>query len=284
MDWEPNERDAWVVDAQRWIEQVNSVLQCKIDLDSAGEITRVHVVAGMEREPRHIVRDVESLLKARLDLEIFYKKIGVVQVLNDGQELTDFSEGGRKAVPAAAPHDASPGPAVVADAPEFSAASGPLPADPPAIDDSSLLQPAVLLTEDLAPRVVCSEVGVMAAEMRVRAEVLLRAGDLEARGVSEGPNHDDSDLRLVGQATLAAIHQLLVDPVLLDLHEIEIQQVGGHAIILTAVNLIEGRQGVVLFGTCLARPNRQQAVVYSILDALNRRLALFPLKCEEAGA
>ncbi|MCB1184406.1 hypothetical protein KDM41_13310, partial [bacterium] len=85
MEWEPNERDAWVADAQRWISQINGVLQCKIDLDDAGEITGVHVVAGMERDPRHIVRDVEGLLKARLAMDVYYKKIGVVQVLDNGQ-------------------------------------------------------------------------------------------------------------------------------------------------------------------------------------------------------
>ena len=84
MEWEPNERDAWAVDAQRWIEQIKGVLQCKIDLDSDGEVLGVHVVAGMDREPRHIVRDVESLLKARLDIDVYYKKIGVVQVLDNG--------------------------------------------------------------------------------------------------------------------------------------------------------------------------------------------------------
>ncbi len=62
MEWDPNERDAWVSDAQRWISSIKGVLQCKIDLDSEGEISGVHVVAGMDREPRHIVRDVESLL------------------------------------------------------------------------------------------------------------------------------------------------------------------------------------------------------------------------------
>ena len=80
MELEPNERDVWVADAQRWISQIRGVLQCKIDLDPAGEIAGVHVVAGTEREPRHIVRDVESLLKARLQMDVYYKKIGVVQI------------------------------------------------------------------------------------------------------------------------------------------------------------------------------------------------------------
>ena len=84
MDWEPTDRDAWVADAQRWICQINGVRECKIDLDESGEIAGVHVVAGMEREPRHIVRDVEGLLKARLGMDVYYKKIGVVQMVDEG--------------------------------------------------------------------------------------------------------------------------------------------------------------------------------------------------------
>jgi hypothetical protein len=83
LEWEPNERDAWVTDAQRWITQIKGVLQCKIDLDEQGEIAGVHVVAGLDRDPRHIVRDVESLLKARLQMDVYYKKIGVVQVVEN---------------------------------------------------------------------------------------------------------------------------------------------------------------------------------------------------------
>ena len=46
MEWEPNERDAWVTDAQRWITQIKGVLQCKIDLDEQGEIAGVHVAVS----------------------------------------------------------------------------------------------------------------------------------------------------------------------------------------------------------------------------------------------
>jgi len=72
----------WVQDAERWICRIDGVRQCKIDLDRHGEVAAIHVVADKSREPRHIVRDVESLLKARLDLNVYYKKIGVVQVLD----------------------------------------------------------------------------------------------------------------------------------------------------------------------------------------------------------
>ena len=291
MEWDPTERDAWVTDAQRWIAQINGVLQCKIDLDEAGGIAGVHVVAGMERDPRHIVRDVESLLKARLDLDVYYKKIGVVQVVDNGPRA-GTAEPDR---PAARAGHARPGPVVVPG-------SGvtfhpPRPSDDHA-DDVPLMPPpsaaasqpggragelpdpipAILVAEDLDTRIVCGGVGVMASEATLRAEVHLRAGSVEARGLREGPNHAESDIQLVAQAALAAVTELVADPVLLHLREVRLLEVGGKPIVLTAIDLVEGRQSTTLFGTCGTSHNRQQAVVHAVLDALNRRLALSGLK------
>ena len=295
MELDPNERDAWVSDAQRWICQIKGVLQCKIDIDTAGEITGVHVVAGMDREPRHVVRDVESLLKARLQMDVFYKKIGVVQVMDnssaDPAQAEILASGG--------PVAGIPGPSGVTFHPSGSAAAddsrdpvigpGPVAAEELHFGSGSLARygpsptlaapiPAVLVAEGLTSRVVCSGVSVMASDMIVRAEVQLRSGDFEAQGTREGPNHAGSDLQLVGRAALAALAELLVDPVLLHLNEIRIADLGGQSIVMTAVDLVEGRISDTLFGTCSTRHNLQQAVVHAVLDALNRRLSLYSLK------
>ncbi len=279
MDWEPNERDAWVEDAQRWISRINGVLQSKIDLDENGDVTGVHVVAGMHREPRHIVRDVESLLKARLDLEVYYKKIGVVQVLDNGAASTQ-SDAPDESSPTALPGlETAPPPSVETIEADPLRDDERVPASPavtPAPRDDA--QPAVLLTEEIPPRLVCNGVGTMASNESVRAEVLLQAGEVEARGTCEGPNAHASDLTLVARAALQAISELLEEPVLLHLNEVRQEQAGGRSLILVAVDLVEGRHTETLFGTCAAEHNRQQAVVYSVLDALNRRLRMYALK------
>jgi hypothetical protein len=292
LEWEPNERDAWVADAQRWICQIKGVLQCKIDLDPAGEISGVHVVAGMEREPRHIVRDVESLLKARLQMDIYYKKIGVVQVM-DNSESTSSTKG-LPTTPETS-DTGIPGPAGVSFHPPGTGgdqdtledlkyddqSEAPVRAQPsseniaiPPLDPV----PAVLVAEGLTPRITCGGVGVMASDMVVRAEVQLRAGEIEARGTREGPNHADSDIQLVARAALDALSELLSEPVLLHLKEVRIEPLGGQNVVMTAVDLVEGRISDTLFGSCSTRHNRQQAVVHSVLDSLNRRLSLYSLK------
>jgi len=257
LEWDPKERDAWVVDAERWLAQIKGVLQCKIDLDDAGEVVGVHVVAGMEREPRHVVRDVEGLLKARLGLDVYYKKIGVVQVVDNDHEVVAGTEPARPDAPA------------------------PVPLEPPAETPPADLPapvPAVLVAEDPAVRLRCVGVGVMSSDTLVRAEVQLLAGEVEARGVEEGSNHADSDVQLVARATLSALSELLTDPVLLHLHDVRLMSLAGHEIVLAAVDLVESRSTETLFGTCAAGHNRQQAIVHAVLDALNRRLALIALK------
>jgi hypothetical protein len=241
LEWEPKERDAWVKDAERWICQIQGVLQCKIDLDDEGEVTGVHVVTGMDRDPRHLVRDVEGLLKARLGLDVYYKKIGIVQVVDSEPE--DAENGGEPL---------GEGGAETVSFPSLAPTS------------------AVLLEEVATPRIQCNGVGVN-----------LQAGLVEARGVHEGPNHLDGDIAVVGQATVAAISQLVEDPILLNLSDIRLAEMAGQPVILAAVELVEGRRSERLYGTCSARHNRQQAVVYAILDALNRRLAMISLKSGE---
>jgi hypothetical protein len=281
LEWEPNERDTWVTDAERWIERIKGVRNCKIDLDSDGTVVGIHVVTGTDREPRHIVRDVEGLLKARLDMDVYYKKIGVVQVVgNDadrstGEELIDR--------PDAVPGDVTP---------RDTESTTEMPSAETSVDEASLedlaaelddlVTPAVLLAEELAPRLQCTGVGVMATDLVVRAEVELAAGGVEAQGVEEGANHAESDITLVARATVAAIRALLDEPVVIELSEVRLAYVGGQEVVVTAVELIEGRRAERLFGTCPTSHNRHQAVVYAVLDAVNRRLALMSLKLGEA--
>jgi hypothetical protein len=314
LEWEPNERDAWVSDAQRWINQIKSVLQCKIDLDEQGEIAGIHVVSGPERDPRHIVRDVESLLKARLQMDVYYKKIGVVQVVDNGHAE------GRGEAPL---RPTTPGPDAVSPrgvtflpprrepvaATERSVSARPAPPAVPPADQSpadhfrtdqlrtdqlrtdqlrtdqlrkeqplSIPLPAILVAEDAFPRLVCLGVSLMSSDRSVRAEVRLGSGDQEATGTTESANHADSDLDCIARATVDAVGRLLALPAVLHLREVRLDTIGGRNTVLVAVDLVESRRTETLLGACAASHNRQQSVVHAVLAALNRRLGLFALR------
>jgi hypothetical protein len=252
----------WVQDAERWINQIKGVLQCKVDIDTGGDISSVHVVARQGRDPRHIVRDVEGLLKARLGIAVFYKKIGVVQVVeppseNRAEVLPHLSE----SVPEPEePQEETPARADMMDA----------------------VTDAILLAEEMAPRVKCAGVSLKSTETTVCAEVDLVAAGVSARGTAEGPNRSASDIDLIAQATLSAVQFLLDEAVALNLCEVRVDPIGGQRVVLVAVEIVEGRRSERLFGTCPPQQNLHQAVVFAVLDALNRRLAMMAFKSGEA--
>ncbi|MHB8078052.1 MAG: hypothetical protein ACYDIE_02190 [Candidatus Krumholzibacteriia bacterium] len=263
MESHPNPRDAWVKDAERWICQIHGVRQCKVDLDGHGEVSGVHVVAGMEREARHVVRDVEGLLKARLGLSVFYKKIGVVQVVdNEQDEAIDEVE---------------------EEAEEEEEETGGVAAAIAGAQRPDLPLEAVLLEEAVPPRIQLGGVGLLATDRTVKAEVELRAGLLEARGQQEGVNTNGSDLVLVARAAVDAVRQLIIDPVTLTLADLQLTEVAGETVILAAVELTEGRRSERLYGTCSGLPSRSQGAVYAVLDALNRRVSLLSFRNADKG-
>lgn len=296
MEWEPNERDAWVADAQRWVTQIIGVKQCLINLNDQGEVEEVLVVAGTDKPPRRIVRDVETLLKARAQVDIDYKKISVTQLIDPQLDLEKTSVPPASAeapVPGVTFHDTkdlfrldSPGDEGGLPAP------GHIPGDSdpsesfaePTAKPLAEPVPAVVLAEQGAPRIVCNNVGLISSDMVVRAEVLLQAGEVEALGTVEGANHAGSDTILVARATVQALSELLNEPVLLHVREIRLENLGNQTVILAAIDLVEGRRSETLFGACSANHNRQQAVVHAVLDALNRRLGLYGFKSARSEA
>lgn len=281
VEWQSEDRDAWVADAEHWITQIKGVLQCKIDLAPDGEISGVHVVARSDREPRHIVRDVEGLLKARLGISVFYKKIGVVQVVEPETGTTREVVTATPESPAAAPAFAAP-PRPQGEEPAPGAdETGPAwrqeaarPAAPAAEKEDRDVHDAVVLAEELAPRLLCNGVGVMLTGNILRAEVDLQAAGLESSGVAEGPNRTGGDLPLVAAATLDAVENLVGEPLGLELTELRSERLGGGEVVLVAVEMVQGRSSELLFGACRPSPNVHQAVVYAVLDALNRRLEM----------
>jgi len=269
---EEHHDDDWVRDAERWICQIQGVRQCRIDLDDEGEVSGVHVVSHTSRDPRHIVRDVEGLLKARLNLDVYYKKIGVVQILD-----ADQPQPSKDAEPPA--HRAEPVPAAPAEA------SGPRPAPQPAAAPEgieTLPRPAVLVEDAPQARVECTRIALESRGAMLRAVVGLARGTAEANYEREGPNHPGMDAQLLAQAAVGALQDLLDEPVTLSLADLRIAEVAGEDLSVAAVDLVEGRRSERYYGCCSRRFNAREASVYAVLDALNRRLTLFNFKEEPA--
>ncbi len=286
---EPRNDDLeWVKDAERWICQIQGIRQCKIDIDESGKVAGIHVIATTAREPRHVVRDVESLLKARLDLDVYYKKIGVVQII-EPDEVVPAAVAPAPAVPASAVlasavlAPAVPATSVAATSVAHDTVKAPLVSEPvlppplriPEVPKPHVVaRPAVLVEEAAAPRVECAGVGVMTAGAALTATVELARGVAVARIQETGPNHPGTDQLLVSRAAVRALADLLDESATLSLADLRETEMAGERVTLVAVDLVEGRRSERFFGSCSQRHGPHQAAVYAVLDALNRRLDL----------
>lgn len=77
-----SEEKSWASYEQA-IKQIRSVLGARIKASAEGEIEEIHVLADSSRNPKQIVRDVESILITQFEVEIDHKKVSVVQVDDD---------------------------------------------------------------------------------------------------------------------------------------------------------------------------------------------------------
>jgi hypothetical protein len=62
------------------IGKVQGVISARIIVDEDGEIKEIHVVSDFSRSPKQVVRDIESVLIARYNLNVDHKKISIAQV------------------------------------------------------------------------------------------------------------------------------------------------------------------------------------------------------------
>lgn len=62
-------------------------------------VAEVHVVADTERSPKQLVRDVQSVAKATLDLDIDYRTVSVVQLEEPDEGAAVGSRGGLRRLP-----------------------------------------------------------------------------------------------------------------------------------------------------------------------------------------
>lgn len=63
--------------------QLPTVLKCAVTVNDWGAVEEIHVLTNLERNPKQIVRDVESALLAHWNLRVDHKCISVAQIVSD---------------------------------------------------------------------------------------------------------------------------------------------------------------------------------------------------------
>lgn len=75
---------------ENFINKINSVICSRIVL-VADEIEEIHVVSTMEKSPKQVSRDIQSILISKFDIGVDHKKISVAQVDDEATiAMADF--------------------------------------------------------------------------------------------------------------------------------------------------------------------------------------------------
>jgi len=73
------------------IRKIRGVMAARVVADGKGTVSEIHVLAGPERGPKQVVRDVESSLMAQFGVAVDHKRISVAQV--DSAEPVSWGNG-----------------------------------------------------------------------------------------------------------------------------------------------------------------------------------------------
>jgi hypothetical protein len=110
--------------------------------------------------------------------------------------------------------------------------------------------------------------------LQCTARVVLSRSDQVATGTAEGLVATSSVLRLVAQATIAALRHLEPAAVRADVETATIIRLGDRAVAVSTVVVVVPPYEEVISGSAVVRPSGEfDAVARSVLDATNRRLA-----------
>lgn len=71
-------------DMEKLINKLNGVILSKVNMDNRGEIAEVHILANLNRSPKQIVRDVQSLAATSFDVALEHRVVSVAQIADDG--------------------------------------------------------------------------------------------------------------------------------------------------------------------------------------------------------
>jgi hypothetical protein len=103
--------------------------------------------------------------------------------------------------------------------------------------------------------------------------VALGLGANQALGVAKGSSAQVVRGRLIGDATINALGQMLPGGPAMALAALDVTRLGGRTIAVSQVALVTGGQEQVFVGSALAEEDARMAAVRSVLDAINR---IFP--------
>ena len=121
-------------------------------------------------------------------------------------------------------------------------------------------------------RPVVKDVNESVDSSRITVSVELTWHDERMVGSATGPAAQSTKLRLVAEATLAALEQALDEDVAFGVSAADIKTVGSHPVAVAVIVLVLGGNERVLTGSAIGDGDPSRSMVRAVLDALNRHV------------
>jgi hypothetical protein len=217
------------------------------------DLVEIHVVSRSDRPAKHIVRDVQAVLRTDLGLAIDHRVVSVALARDAAAGEEPLLEPPAAAAPAASREPAA------------SRRAGARP--------GAHAVPERRAEESVDDRIRYENVNLIVHGPRTQAQVELRWKGLPRIGNASGFSARDDAQRLVAQATALAVQEFLADPVALHVRDVTFVDVSGRRVAVVVLALLAHRHEKVLTGSCTVEHDTPQAVVLATLAALNRLVA-----------
>ncbi|MDQ1396849.1 MAG: hypothetical protein QOG64_2108 [Acidimicrobiaceae bacterium] len=259
-------------EVERELCRIPEVNAARIVTNGDGRPTEVHVLASPEKHAKQVVRDIQSVAMATYGLELDRRVISVVQLEGNGNG--NGHGNGHTVAPEAADADADAGDADAdADAGEAAATAAATTATESDGIPASVL-PLPILEDD---RVVVDSVVSVRSGVGCVVEVTLRRGAERVTGSAEGTVATTAMMRLVAQATLSGLRQLLPAADRADVETASVLRLGERSVALATVVIVVPPYEEVMAGSAMVRAaGDHDAIARAVLDAVNRRLTQLP--------
>ncbi|MCC7053310.1 MAG: hypothetical protein IT355_08570 [Gemmatimonadaceae bacterium] len=255
--------------AEELLGTLPGVVSVRIEASPAGDVDAIHVLTSVEIGPKQTVRNIESALLAHLGMRVDHRKISVATTVDAPRirltpSAVDAIAGPAAAAPAAVPLvGVLPGPSLSAST------AVPTPGSVPAVlraVDGGLEQATG------ARRYVFDDVEVKRSRNGLACRVTLRRGEESFEGESEGVETDAARLELAARATVLAIAFAEGRSGAFSLAGAQRVDAFGTEFVFVGVSARQGRESVLLSGSCAIRDSAEVAGSLAVLDATNRWL------------
>ena len=225
-----------VSELERAISDIAGVRAARIVASEDGRIDEIHILGLPGKSPKQLVRDIESALMAGFGIAVDRRKISIAQL-------------GLAAAPA------------VPDVDEPQPVEEP-PAEP------------VETASAGGTRIRIGKVSTEIDSMRMTVRIQLLSDESEAFGDASGPVGAKIYPRLVAEATLRAVEQLVDVPAGFAIEDCILAGLGGRQVAVCSIATSTQYGEQALSGSAILRHTAESAAVRATLDALNRRIGL----------